>query len=185
MCRTTAKFWKNCHLLICCDPSASLLACIPGVSFAGGAHAAFACIPSVSFAGGRSRRPPAPPRRPFCFALWAISRLACVARSVTYIVCSLPGALQNVTLPHTAAQKLHASQGGICSGGQRVSRRGWLTAQSCVHNQTRCRFLYRQSGSWIVNAVAAPGGKFPRTPLWRDKSSPPLICPATVCLHTV
>ena len=68
---------------------------------------------------------------------------------------------------HAAPLHPHgARQGGIYSGELRVSRRDWLTAQSCVHNQTRCRFLYRQSGSWIVNAVAAPGGKFPRAPLW-------------------
>jgi len=74
-------------------------------------------FPAFLLQGGAHAAPPAPLERPFCFALWAISRLACVARSVTYIVCSLPSALQNVTLPHTAAQKLHASQGGIYSGG--------------------------------------------------------------------
>ena len=41
----------------------------------------------------------------FCFALWAISRLAVIIRSVTYIVCSFARSLQNVTLPHTASQK--------------------------------------------------------------------------------
>ena len=48
------------------------------------------------------------PRARFCFALWVISRLADVAHSVTYIVCSFVRALQNVTLPHTASQK------GVC-----------------------------------------------------------------------
>ena len=39
-----------------------------------------------------------------CFALWAILSLACVVRSVTYIVCSLTYALQNSISLHTALQ---------------------------------------------------------------------------------
>lgn len=42
-------------------------------------------------------------------------------------------------------------------------------------------FYIGEPGSFIVNAVAVPGEKLPRAPLWRDKSSPPLICPATAC----
>ena len=36
-------------------------------------------------------------------ALWAYLRLACVARSVTYTVCSFACSLQNSNLPHTAS----------------------------------------------------------------------------------
>ena len=54
----------------------------------------------------------------FCFALWAIPRLAGVARAVTYIVCSFACSLQNPALPHTAVQKINRSSRDIGAARQ-------------------------------------------------------------------
>ena len=56
-----------------------------------------ATVSTAVYAGGFVGRPTTD------IALWAYLRLACVARSVTYTVCSFACSLQNSNLPHTAS----------------------------------------------------------------------------------